>query len=253
MEDQGGEQKTVTRALWLTDTYGDHNGVSMVLQAMHREIKLRNLPIDIMVCSNTLKSDCHLIVLKPISEFNIPLYRQQPLRIPNFISIQRVFRRRKYNRVLCSTEGPMGFAAMYLKKIYSVKTFFYLHTDWIMFAKQVMGMEDAGLKRLQRVMRTYYNQFDTIFVLNSDQQKWLSGNLMKFHPSRVLLTAHWAEEIFINHNVDLTAIPDPRNNSPVVLFTGRISREKGVFEIPEIFRNVRKSIPGLRMLFAGTG
>ena len=253
MEDQRGGQRTVNRILWLTDTYGDHNGVSMVLQAMHSEIKARNLPIDIMVCSNTLKSDRHLIVLKPISEFNIPLYRQQPLRIPNFINIQRIFRKKKYNRVLCSTEGPMGFAALYLKKLYSVKTFFYLHTDWMMFARQVMGMEDIGLKRLQRVMRAYYNQFDNVFVLNSDQQKWLTGDYMRFDPSRIFLTAHWAEEIFTNHRNDTSGFPVSGKTGPVVLFAGRISREKGVFELPGIFREVRERIPDLRMLVAGTG
>jgi glycosyltransferase involved in cell wall biosynthesis len=246
-------QKTANRVLWLTDTYGDHNGVSTVLQSMHREIKARNLPIDIMACSNKLKSDSHLIVLKPVSEFNIPLYRQQPLRIPNFLNIQRIFRKRKYNRVLCSTEGPMGFAALYLKKLYSVKTSFYLHTDWIMFARQVMGMEDAGVKRFQRVMRAYYNQYDNIFVLNSDQQKWLTGVAMRFDPSRIFKTAHWAEDIFTNHSIDSSGSPVPGKTGPVVLFAGRISQEKGVFELPGIFRKARERIPGLKMIIAGTG
>ncbi|MEI7492963.1 MAG: glycosyl transferase family 1, partial [Bacteroidota bacterium] len=95
--------KKVNRVLWLTDTYDDHNGVSMVLQAMRREITARNLPVDFMVCSNTLKSGKNLIVIKPLSEFNIPLYRQQPMRIPNFLTIQRIFRKKKYDRVICST------------------------------------------------------------------------------------------------------------------------------------------------------
>ena len=253
MVDQSERQGNVSRVLWLTDTYGDHNGVSMVLQAMHREIKVRNLPIDILVCSNTLKSDHHLIVLKPVSEFNIPFYRHQPLRIPNFLSIQRIFRRRKYNRILCSTEGPMGFAALYLKKLYSVKTYFYLHTDWIMFAKQVMGMEDAGQRRLQRVMRTWYNQFDHIFVLNTDQQKWLTGNSMRFDPARIFMTAHWAEDIFTNRDTHTSAMLLTHQTGTVVLFAGRISREKGVFELPDIFRKARDRIPGIKMIIAGTG
>jgi len=241
------------RVLWLTDTYGDHNGVSMVLKEMHREIKSRDLPVDILVCSNTLKDDRNLVVIKPMSEFNIPFYRQQALRLPNFISIQRIFRKNGYDRVICSTEGPMGFAALYLKKLYSVKTYFYLHTDWIMFARQVMGMEDAGLKRLQRIMRAYYKQFDSIFVLNSDQQHWLIGHAMKFDPSRVLLTAHWAENIFTADDNTCKSKDDRQGTGPVVLFAGRISREKGVFELPAIFRKVKEAVPDLVMRIAGTG
>jgi glycosyltransferase involved in cell wall biosynthesis len=245
--------KNLNRVLWLTDTYDDHNGVSMVLQAMHREIRTRDLPVDFMVCSNTLKSDKHLIVVKPLSEFNIPLYRQQPLRIPNFLTIQRIFRKRKYDCVICSTEGPMGFAALYLKKMYSVTTFFYLHTDWIMFARQVIGIEDTGIRRLQRIMRVYYNRFDHIFVLNSDQQKWLTGSLMRFDPSRVLLTAHWAENIFTDRRNSPCQSNVSLIKEPVILFAGRISREKGVFELPRIFREAREKVPGLKMLVAGTG
>jgi len=251
--DERRGHKTMKRTLWMTDTYGDHNGVSMVLQAMLREIQARDIPIDIMVCSNTLRPESHLIVLKPLSEFNIPLYRQQPMRIPNFLNIQRIFRKRKYDSILCSTEGPMGLAALYIKKLYAVKTSFYLHTDWIMFARQVMGMEDPGLKRLQRVMRIFYKQFDNIFVLNSDQQKWLTGDLMKFDPSRIFMTAHWADDIFIHHNTNSSGSPGPVKTGPVILFAGRISKEKGVFELPEIFRNASEKIPDLIMIIAGTG
>lgn len=241
------------RVLWLTDTFDDHNGVSMVLQAIHKEIKCRNLPIDIMVCSNKLKSDRNLIVVKPFLEFNIPLYRQQPLRIPNYFKIRRIFRKGNFDRILSSTEGPMGFTALYFKKFYAVKTYFYLHTDWIMFAKQVMGFQQAGLNRLQYLMRAYYNTFDYIFVLNSDQQKWLTGKSMRFDSSRILMTAHWTESIFLKK--ENVVFPNVNNNNkgPVLLLTGRISPEKGIFELPGIFRKAKESIPGLRMLIAGTG
>jgi len=245
-------KEKVKRVLWLTDTFIDHNGVSMVLQAMHREIRDRDLPIDILVCSNDLEPDDHLIVLKPISEFNIPLYRQQALRIPNLRNIMRVFKKGRYDRVLCSTEGPMGFAAIYLKKLYSVRTDFYMHTDWITFARQVFGMEELGVKNIQRMARIYYHLFDNIFVLNRDQQQWLTGESMKFDPSRVFLTAHWVEAAFINSCDVSHTMTDPQK-PPVVLFTGRLSQEKGIFELPGIFREARARIPNLRMMIAGTG
>lgn len=175
------------------------------------------------------------------------------MRIPNFLTIQRIFRKRKYDSVICSTEGPMGFAALYLKKLYSVKTFFYLHTDWIMFARQVMGIEDTGIRRLERVMRVYYRQFDHVFVLNSDHRKWLTGGSMRFDPSRVLLTAHWTEDIFTERRMSLIEPDAGVKKEPMILFAGRISREKGVFELPLIFREAREKIPGLKMLVAGTG
>ena len=247
------DQKSAGRLLWMTDTYGDQNGVSTVLKAIHQVIKSRNLPIDLMVCSSRIKPDDHLIVLKPVSEFTFPLYRQQPFRIPNFVSVQRAFRRGNYNRIICSTEGPMGLAALWLKKVFSVETFFYLHTDWLTFAKEVLSMEEVGLSRLQKALRIYYKGFGNIFVLNTDQQQWLTSTGMGFKPSRVFLTAHWADKSFSEPlPVAQTRLPfNPEG--PVALYTGRISKEKGVMELPGIVRMVRSVIPELQMVIAGTG
>ena len=241
------------RLLWMTDTYGDHNGVSTALKSVHREIISRNLPVDLMVCSNTVKPDDHLVVLKPTSEFTFPMYRQQPVRIPNYLSVRRAFLRGRYNRIICSTEGPMGLAALWLKNVYSVETFFYLHTDWMTFAKEVLSMKQAGLNRLRKVLRAYYKRFDNIFVLNTEQQQWLTGKSMGFDASHVFLTSHWADRIFSTRlHTDTTNFAfDAR--LPVVLYAGRISKEKGVLELPGIIRMIRSIIPETQMVIAGTG
>lgn len=241
------------RLLWLTDTYDDHNGISMVLQAMHREIKERDLPIDIMVSSSTLAPDNHLFVIKPLTEFTFSFYQNQPIRIPNYREIRRIFRQYRYDRIICSTEGPMGFAALYLKKMFSVKTFFFLHTDWIMFARSVMKMEQAGLTHIRRLARFYYHRYDGLFVLNTEQQEWLSGKEMRIDHRRVFLTAHWAENYFRameNRRDELFGVSA---GTPVMLFAGRLSHEKGVMELPALFRQVRNMVPGLTLIISGTG
>jgi glycosyltransferase involved in cell wall biosynthesis len=245
--------QTPGRLLWMTDTYGDHNGVSTVLKAILREIRLRDLPVDMLVCSNTLQSEDHLIVLRPVTEFTLPLYRQQPFRIPNYLSVKRTFKRGKYNRIICSTEGPMGIAALWLKNVFSVKTFFYLHTDWLIFAKEVMSMEQAGLNRLQKLLRVYYKRFGNVFVLNTDQQQWLTSKAMGFDPSRVFITAHWTDRIFSDVSNDPEGMFPFDRRKPVVLYSGRISKEKGVLELPGIIRMIRTVFPEVQLVVAGTG
>jgi glycosyltransferase involved in cell wall biosynthesis len=183
----------------------------------------------------------------------MPFYRQQTFRVPNFLEIHNLFHKGEYDRVICSTEGPMGLAALYLKNAYSVKAFFYLHTDWIMFAKKVLVMEQANLSRFRRLLRAYYREFDGLFVLNKDQQKWLTGRHMGLDPKQVFLTAHWADEKFYRRRTTKTEIFDLPLKTNVLLFAGRISLEKGVMEIPEIFEQVRIKIPNLKMVIAGTG
>jgi glycosyltransferase involved in cell wall biosynthesis len=248
-----GKLEHPKKMLWLTDTFGDNNGVSMVLRSMLEEIKSRNLPIDILVCSNTILPDDHLLVVKPMAEYNIPLYREQPIRIPDFLEIHHLFHDGEYDRIICSTEGPMGLAALYLKHAYSVKSYFYLHTDWIMFARKVLDLDRGNLNRFRRLLRAFYKTFDGLFVLNKDQEKWLTGRKMGFTPAAVYPTAHWADTIFYPGNDSRTEIPGIQSGDPVVLFTGRVSHEKGVMELPEIFRGIKEIVHDVKLVIAGTG
>lgn len=242
----------IDRALWLTDTFDDHNGVSIVLQAMLQEIRQRDLPIDLLVCSHTIQPGDHLLVVKPVSEFSLPFYRQQPFRVPNYLAVNRIFKQGGYNRIISSTEGPMGMAALYLKRVWPVKSWFFLHTDWLAFAGKVLQWERGSQNRLQRLLRVYYRNFDGIFVLNSEQQQWLSGDLMGIDPEKVKMTAHWADPVFTRQEVTKTTVFGLQDE-PVVLFAGRVSHEKGVFELPAIYRRTAEAIPNLRMVIAGTG
>ncbi len=130
---------------------------------------------------------------------------------------------------------------------------FYLHTDWMMFAKQVLKFEEKGLTRLQKLMRIYYSRFDKIFVLNTDQFNWLTGDRMRFNPSNVFLTAHWVDAIFTKPSTPFLNRAGSFRRNPVLLYAGRLSPEKGIFELPDIFRNAQKEIPDLRMRIAGSG
>lgn len=251
--DAYGTLRHPERTLWITDTFEDSNGVAMVLKSMLAEIRRRNLPIDILAASSSLESGDHFISVKPVSEFTLPFYKQQPVRIPNLLEIHKLFKEGEYNRIICSTEGPMGMAAVYLKYAYSVPAYFYVHTDWMMFSDKVLRLNDENKSRLRRMLRAFYRQFDGLFVLNRDQQNWLTGRDMGFDPAKVFLTAHWADDGFSPMTTDKQRIFGINGNETVILFAGRISDEKGVMEIPIIMEKVRRMYPDAKIAFAGKG
>lgn len=241
------------RALWLSDTYQDGNGVSMCLRATLKEIQRRDLPIDLLVCSSTVEPEDHLIVVPPVSEFTLPMYKQQEMRIPNFLQIHKIFLEGEYDRIVCSTEGPMGLVALYLKHAYTVPAYFYIHTDWIMFARKVLNFDKDNISRLRRFLRAYYRNFDALFVLNSDQRKWLCSRDMGFRPENIHLTAHWVQDTFRRRKVDKERLFGVPPDAPVMLFAGRISREKGVGELPELYAKVKARVPGVQLVVVGKG
>jgi len=220
---------------------------------MHREIKRRGLPIDLLVCSDTLESDDHLVVLKPVCEFRIPFYPDQPVRIPNFVEIHDLFHEREYDRVICSTEGVMGAMGLYLKHAYSVPASFFIHTDWVMFSRKVLYFNRHNQNRIRRFLRMYYGAFDRVFVLNNDQRKWLIGRSMNFSKDKVRLTAHWADDIFRPKEASKRDVLGISEDRPVMLYAGRVSREKGVLELPGIYKTVKQAFPGVALAVIGQG
>jgi glycosyltransferase involved in cell wall biosynthesis len=249
-----GRHRHPRRMLWLTDTFSDQNGVAGVLRLMHAEAVRRDLPIDFAVCHATAEPGPHLEVLRPVVEFTVPFYEQQPMRVFDLLQLQRLFLDGGYDRVMCSTEGLMGLAGLFLKSAFSVPAFFFVHTDWIDFARRTLKLDVHNTDRVRRLLRTFYRSFDGLFVLNSDHEEWLASEAMGVPRGRLRPTAHWVDERFVPAVVPRCEVfPGLREKEPVLLFVGRVSEEKGVLELPAVVAEVRRRVPAARLAVVGSG
>ncbi len=250
-----GHNQHPRRALYLTDTLRDKNGVSNSLSAKLAEIQRQDYPVDFLICHADAGPEPHLHVVKPLAEFGFPSFGEQKLRVPDLLEIARIFYEGGYDRVICSTEGPMALVALFLKYMFNVPAFFFMHTDWLDFFRHTTDLDSHELDRIRRVMRALYHQFEGVFVLNSDHFKWLTHSHMGLPSEHVHLTAHHVEQprknIVAVRKSELFA--DAVDATPVLFMAGRLSKEKGVLELPEIYRRARSRHPDLRIVIAGSG
>lgn len=237
------------RILWLTDTFVDRNGVSSALRDTLAQLQRHELPIDLLVCHPTLKPQPHLRVLRPLSQFCCTPLGEQKIQVPDLLEVQHLFEQGGYDRILCSTELCMGPIALYLKHAYSVPAWFYMHTDWLEFLQRKIGLNGQARDRVRRLLRVYYQQFDGLFVLNEEHRDWLIGDEMGLAPERVKLTAHWAGIRAQRAQVR----PHQPQTTPVLLYAGRLSEEKGVLELPAIWQRIRQERPETQLWIAGSG
>ena len=239
------------RALWLTDTYQDKNGIAHSIDEYLKIIRKQNLPIDILVCSTELTEESHLKILKPEAEFALPFYKEQPIRVPNILEIQKLVIKGGYDRIICSTE-IMGVVGIYLKQAFNIPIYFFMHTDWLEFTKHSLKLEKRVRSYLKRLLRWFYRQYNGIFVLNEDHQKWLTGAKMRITSEKIFSISHWVnKDIFKPHEsyspLYNTATP------PTVLFVGRLSPEKGVMILPEIYKKLMARYKKCRIIIVGKG
>ncbi len=240
------------RILWVTDTFCDKNGVSGVLQQVLKEIHKYNLPIDILTCHSSLQSENNLHVVKPLGEFTLASYPQQPFRIPDILEIHDRFEQGAYGQIICSTEGPMMFVALYLKHAHSVPAHFFVHTDWLAFCRDTLHLSEIQSDRVRRILRTMYKSFDGLFVLNSEQRTLFGGRDFQIPANKIFQTAHWPDSIF--RPISTNQQKEKRDDTaPILMFAGRLSAEKGIFDLPEIFAAARAENSNVRFVIAGTG
>lgn len=250
-----GRNSHPRRALYLTDTLLDKNGVSSSLSKKLEEIQRTDMPIDFLICHPDAQSMPHLHVVRPLTTFNLPDFGDQEFRVPDLLEISRIFYEGGYDRVVCSTEGPMAPVSMFLKFMFNVPAYFFMHTDWLEFIKNTTDLSRHERDRVRRLLRFFYKQYEGVFVLNNDHREWLSGHEMQLEENRVHLTAHHTGKrdpgLMPVDKRELFA--DATADTPVLLFASRVSPEKGVFDLPEIYELARQAIPDLRIVIAGSG
>lgn len=250
-----GRNQHERRVLYLTDTLFDKNGVSTSLGGKLRQIQQNDIAIDFLICHETAKPAPHLHVLRPLANFTLPDSGGQQIRVPDLMQIARIFYEGGYDRVVCSTEGPMVLVSLFLKHKFNVPSYFFMHTDWIEYIKCTTNATAHERDRIRRLLRLLYSQFDGIFVLNTDHREWLTGHEMQLQPEQVHLTAHAAPQTLPDvvpaNKRELFA--DATEQTPVLFIACRLSREKGLFDLPEVLSKARETLPDLRVVIAGCG
>ncbi len=243
------------RALYLTDTLRDKNGVSNSLSGKLREIQRTDSPIDFLICHDDAEPEPHLHVVKPLTSFSLPAYGEQEIRIPDLMEIVRIFYEGGYDRIICSTEGPMALVSLFIKQMFNVPCYFFMHTDWVDFIKHTTELNRHERDRIRRLLRALYKQYNGIFVLNSDHRDWLTGHEMFLDEDKVHLTAHHAQQRdpMAKALQKSSLFADANDDTPILFMASRLSKEKGIFDLPDIVARVRQSIPDLRLVIAGSG
>ena len=252
---RNGRNRHDERVLYLTDTLFDRNGVSNSLSGKLRHIQQHDIAIDFLICHETAEAEPHLHITRPLAAFTLPDSGGQQLRIPDLMEVARLFYEGGYDRLVCSTEGPMVLVALFLKFKFNVPCHFFMHTDWIEYIRCTSNATRHERDRVRRLLRLLYSQFDGVFVLNSDHRDWLTGNEMQLEPERVFLTAHHSPVAIPGlEPVDKRDLfSDAHADTPVLFIACRLSREKGVFDLPEVLRLARQRLPDLRLVIAGSG
>lgn len=241
------------RLAWATDTLNDVNGVSRTVASAAAAARTRSLPLTVLASENGRPpADFACENFAPIWETPLPRYEELTLRVPPAIELIEHCERENYGRILISTPGPVGLAALAAGKLLGVPTAAIFHTDFPRYVAALGG--DARLEDLARsYIRWFYRQMDEVLVSSTAYAEEL-----------VAMGVERARLRDLPRGVDLELFSPSRRRPDfftrwglppgrVLLYTGRLSREKNLGALFEALEKLRQRGVAAGLALVGDG
>ena len=237
---------------WFTDTLEDVNGVARTIRAM--VLAAGHAGADLTVVTSRSKLSITDIPIKnfpPVGEFEIPEYELQKLSFPPFLDMLDYIQRERFTELIISTPGPIGLCALGCAKLLGLRTSGIYHTDFPQYARFLS--DDAFMETLVwNYMQWFYGQTDLVYV-NSEfyRRCWIDRGIV---PDKLRIFPRGLDTELFN-----PALREPKfwvkrgAKGPVLLYVGRISKEKDLNLLAEIMPALREKAGSFTLAIVGEG
>ncbi|QSR89577.1 glycosyltransferase [Methylacidiphilum caldifontis] len=240
------------KVAWFTDTIDDVNGVARTIQAMAKTAYKQDAYLKLVISRSQLKElDIPVKNFEPVGEFEIPEYKLQKLSFPPFLEIMDYVKKEDFSHLVISTPGPVGLCALLIGKILKIPMMGIYHTDFPQYARFLS--DDSWMETLAwRYMEWFYGQLNKILV-NSEYYKhcWIQRGIS---PEKLALFPRGIDvDMFSPSYFDPSFWKKYGLDSPVLLYVGRISKEKELAFLAELSHYLWAKGKRFSVAFVGEG
>jgi glycosyltransferase involved in cell wall biosynthesis len=148
--------------------------------------------------------------------------------------------REGFTELIISTPGPIGLCALGCAKLLGLRTSGIYHTDFPQYARFLS--DDAFMETLVwNYMQCFYGQVDTVYV-NSEfyRRRWVDRGIA---PEKLRILPRGLDtELFNPKHRDEKYWPARGAKGTVLLYVGRISREKDLQLLIDVLPELRKRV-----------
>ncbi|AXH13521.1 glycosyltransferase [Halarcobacter bivalviorum] len=222
----------------VSDTVYDLNGVSRFIQDFAKEAKSYKKEFTVITSTkkNHYESIENIYNLKPIFSIKMPFYKSLDLVMPNFFKIKNNIKKLKPDILHISTPGTVGLCALISAKLLKIPVVGIYHTDFPSYLYENTKSEFVR-KITLLYLKVFYKNFIALFSRSNEYVDIIQKQLVFKKRDLYLLKAginiknfdksFKDENIWEEYNID--------KNSFKVLYTGRVSIEKNVDKLINIW------------------
>ena len=230
------------RVALVADGTGATHGVTRTLE----ELRERGVPgFEVEV----IGTDAHVDRRLPsVAEAEVPYYAGLKVGVPSLPSVVEALSEGRYDLLHLCTPGPAGIAAALTGRLLGLPTAGSYHTELAAYAGLRSG--DAGLKfRTDLALAAFYGQCDVVLSPSTSTDDRIAA--LGIPAERI---ARWDRGVDLARFSPERRVPgllDPARIN--VLYSGRLTREKGVDLLADAFLEAHRLRPALQLVLAGGG
>ena len=237
---------------WLTDTLEDVNGVARTIRTMTRELRRQGRDVTVLTCRSPFDTEGLPIVnFEPVGEFELPEYQVQKLAFPPILRMLDHIQCEGYSELILSTPGPVGLVGLAAARLFGLRTSAIYHTDFPQYVRILM--DDEQIEGLTwQFMQWFYGSADVIFSNSrfySDiwKARGIPGEKLRILPRGL------DGEIFNAGRRDKGFWTRRGLEHPVLLYVGRVSKEKDLDVLPGIMAELKRREVRCSLAVVGDG
>jgi glycosyltransferase involved in cell wall biosynthesis/predicted metal-dependent phosphoesterase TrpH len=231
-----------------TDTFDEVNGVGRFLQDMSEQARRAGRQLVVHTCAQQPPNSLHSPGRKnfsPLLSRPFPFYEPLRLNLPPLLEILEWSDRQQFDAIHVSTPGPMGLCGWIVARMLRVPMLATYHTDFPAYVAR-LARDHRITRGTIEYMKWFYGQAAAVFT----RSKSYRFNLHDLGvPDEKMRT--------IPAGIDLAKFkPDARravSSSCRLLYCGRVSVEKNLPMLVEMFRLLNRKRPDAVLVVAGDG
>ena len=246
-------RKKSGKRAWITDTFGDVNGVSHTINTLAGLANRNDKPITVITClEEDPQTDYPCKNFKPVGSFPLPEYESQTVTFPPFLEILHYLEQEKFDEVIISTPGTLGLCGRMAARLLGLTVRGIYHTDFPQFVSSMTEDEALG-DMTWKYMRWFYSGMETVYAPTQSYRRLLIDNAFDALKISVL-----------PRGVNLNDFNPAKRNSTFwagynlnggfkFLYAGRVSKEKNLDNMIDGFLKLLKENPNADLVIVGDG
>jgi glycosyltransferase involved in cell wall biosynthesis/predicted metal-dependent phosphoesterase TrpH len=242
LDGRRGDDGEIPRVAILADGIGSMHGVTRTIE----EIRQRGVPgFEIEVVGTDPEVDLRL---SAVAEIDVPFYPGLQIGVPSLPAAVQTLADGGFDAIHVCSPGPAGIAGALIARALGLPLLGSYHTELTAYAGLRSG-DELMTNAMAMAVSAFYNACDVVLSPSLASDEALAAIGMA--PSKIM---RW------DRGVDTSRF-DPslreagllRQGAFNVLYSGRITREKGVELLADAFLLARESNPDLHLVLAGGG